>query len=160
MKKALALALTFITISANAAPQKSKSANAKQGKETRPILVLNVIDPGNKSPRALQTNVVSVSRNHQLCWTAVNIARKKNRENEVVEIFNTPAPTNFSSQAGRVITSIDRRTHTVSTYMKHDKRDNISGCWGFEPNDPKGEYKVSVRINDIQFPPQPFVVID
>lgn len=147
MKKLLAIALSCISIAGHA---------ETKAPTMQPMLKLQVLDMSNKVGRAVENNKLSLSKTHQLCWVAFNMPFKAT--NEVVEIFQSPAPSKFGSAAGSVSTSADRLTHKITTHMPSSNNERVDNCWRFEKSDPKGKYSLTIQVNDIIFPPQTFEV--
>lgn len=122
----------------------------------QPMLKVQVLDMSNKVGRAVENNRLSLSKTHQLCWVAFNMPFKAS--NEVIEVFQSPAPSKFGSAAGSVSTSADRLTHKITTRMTSSNNERLDNCWRFEKSDPKGKYSLTIQVNDIIFPPQTFEV--
>ncbi|WGE32615.1 pseudouridine synthase [Actinobacillus genomosp. 2] len=155
MKKHLMLAmglLSSVTAIANTTPDTTPA------KETRPMLAIYLLDLNGKVAKPIRSTTYSVSqKNLHLCWEAVNVPFTA--KNQVTEIFNAPAPAKFTEQGVTVVSSNDGKTHTISRQLASHNNEFIRKCWKFDKTDPKGEYTLQVRINNIEFPAMPFNIV-
>lgn len=136
-------------------------AQTEKTAEAQPSLALRVFEVNNGVPAPTDSTIYSVSKKNtqQLCWLAFNMPF--NAENVTVEVFKSPSSANFLRNRASIEANADKTLTTVTA--QHVKAINnnqvISQCWRFDESDPLGQYSLSVRVNDIQFPPQTFTVV-
>ncbi|OOR98718.1 hypothetical protein B0187_07500 [Haemophilus paracuniculus] len=160
MKKYLTLATSLLAMSSVALAEEKPAQPAPASEAKPPMMVLYVLDSSSKVARPLQTTTYSVknSKTHQLCWTAVNVPFKAS--NEVVENFVAPAESTFVAKNGSVISSKDKTKHEVTYRKPSVNNESIGNCWRFDNTDPKGQYSLQVRVNEVQFPTQTFTITE
>lgn len=123
----------------------------------QPMSILQVEDVSTKVPKLVNGLKLSLSKPHRLCWYATNIPFQIS--NTVIEVFEAPEATSFTSPIGNSVASEDKKTFTITTLMKNPNTDYLMQCWTFQENEPKGKYRFQLRVNDIQFPPQAFELV-
>lgn len=134
-------------------------AQEAQKEENRPILVLRVMD-NSSPPKIVEGKKVSVSKNQDLCIILDNIPYKA--DNRITYYFTSPAPTKFEAPNMQVKTSADKKNFEIATNVKNavPEMKSFHQCWRFENSDPKGIYKLDVKINDISFKGLSFEVVN
>lgn len=160
MKKSLAIVLGLISATTFAdEPTKVEQPLLKPQQEMQAMLKLGVYDVSNKVIREINNRKYSIkqAKNLSLCWTAFNMPFID--KNNVIEVFQSPKKSKFSDKTGSVVTSKDRKTHTITSSLPSYNNEFITKCWRFEKNDPLGTYTLEVRVNDIIFPAQPFELV-
>ncbi|SUT86427.1 Uncharacterised protein [Actinobacillus ureae] len=149
MKKLFALALTAVSV--------SSYAETKPAVNTQPMLRMQVLDMSSNVPSPVANNQLSLSKKHQLCWVAFNMPFKAS--NQVVEVLQAPSTLKVTSEDGNVVSTSDQQTHRITTLLKSSNNERLDKCWGFEKTDPTGKYSLTIQVNDVVFPPQPFEVV-
>lgn len=150
MKKSLTLIFGSLVFLAN-------THAFAQSTEQLPMIAVQVVDMSGKVAHALETNTLSISKKHKLCWVAFNMPLSAN--NNVMELFHSPDKATFSAAKGNTVSSNEQKTHLVSTVMQPNGNNTISNCWDFSKKDPLGQYRLEVRVNNIQFPARTFEVV-
>lgn len=152
MKKYLTI---LLALSANFAVQTPSFAAEKQ-----PSLALRIFDVNNGVSTPLEGSTYSVGKKtQQLCWIAFNM--DFGATNTTVEVFKSPSKANFVRDGASIEANSDKTLHTVTAHNVKPSNNNsvVTQCWRFDESDPLGNYSVTVRVNNIQFPPQTFSVV-
>lgn len=123
----------------------------------KPAITLRIVDAKGPVPIFITGNRLSLSQNHKLCWATVNMGF--DAKVHVVEEFHTPEKMSFAAPNTQVATSPDGKSHLLTTMLDSVNGEYVSRCWAFDKNDPIGEYKVDIQVNDYFFKDLEFEVI-
>lgn len=150
MKKGLFL---VTVMASNLVLAQQEQGNSAEGKASPPMLKLAVYDFSGSTPKDIGLKYSRKNPNLQLCWTAFNMPFAPDNKNEVFQQFISPS----SKAAYRGIdseniqVSKDGKTTTIKHIVPAYQNQFIQQCWKYDKTDPLGKYKLTVRINDIQF---------
>lgn len=147
----------MMTLAALLAASNVMAASAPAA-EKPPIMVLTTVDFSGEQPKPLASTSYSLAaKNIQLCWEVVNAPLMI--QNNVVEIFSTPAQAVFNSQGSEVEVSKDKKQYTLKTMLPATAAGTVSRCWTFDKTDPIGKYTLELKVNDIVFQKQQFEIV-
>lgn len=149
MKKGLLLLTVMISNSILAQPT---TLNQTTQQPTPPMLKLGVYDLSGKVPKDVGLKYSIKNKNLQLCWAAFNMPFSPTNQNEVIQQFVSPKKTAYNGlNNANIVVSPDGKTTTIKLILPSHQNQFIEQCWKYEKSDPLGKYKLTVRVNDIQF---------
>lgn len=123
-----------------------------------PMLKLAVYHTTNKAMKQIEGLKYSVSQKGQnLCWTVFNMPFSS--KNTVIEIFESPKKAHFVDPNSAVVSSKNGIKHTITSSLPSQNNEYIQRCWTFDKKDPKGQYRLTIQVNNIAFGTQTFEVV-
>lgn len=156
MKKALFL-LTLLFSGFAFANKEIQANNPKQANP--PMLKLAVYDVSSAEAKDIGLKYSRRNKNLQLCWSAFNLPLAIDHQHHIYQQFI--APNNKAKFQGEGLqVKISNNGKTSMVYRKLAATNNSAQqCWKFGTNDPLGKYKLTVRVNNIQFNQLEFEIV-
>lgn len=147
MKNIFILTLSFFS-AITMAVENNKIA-AQNASEKKPTVILRVMDFSGKVPRVVNSQKVSISKKHQLCWSTVNVPVSE--KVRIVEAFYTPSATNFNSPGMTIKASEDKKEFLIIGDVNSVNNEYVIRCWKFDNKDPIGLYRMEIQVGNIIF---------
>lgn len=111
--------------------------------------------PDGTSGLELNAGSYHLSQQQSLCWVAENIPAAPQQQ-IVMESFHTPVGVRFSQSSVWVVSNNDNSHHVITSPKTPNANRQYHTCWRFDQSDPFGDYRLQVRIGDVEFPPYSF----
>lgn len=141
-------------------PDLSSATTAEPIHSNKKGFELGVYKIEGHTVKPLNTHIISRrDSTHRLCWQ-VNSEQKLPQSVQVIESIDSPAATHFSSAYAKVSRSSDGRQHTIESVLTTYQGTRVERCWAFDQQDPVGQYRISISVDQVPYPTQSFELVN